>query len=103
MLDLGADQLVSRQPEEVRADLVAVADDAALADREQRVGHAVKNGLHRGRVGQRLGDRRFHLVVVLVDQLQQLDEVGSLDTRRLGDLLDFVADVLVHLPASSIR
>ncbi len=103
VLDLRANELVLGQPEVERADLVAIADDATLADREQRLGHAIENSFQWSGIGERLRDRRFHLVVMLVDQLQQLEKVRFLNSRRLCCLLDLVADVLMHRPASSIH
>ncbi len=101
VLDLRTDDLVLGQSEVAGTDLVADADRAGVADRQQRFGNAVENALDRRGRGERLRDRRLHAVIMLVDQAQQFDEVRFLDTGRLRCLLDPVPEVPIHAPRCS--
>ena len=103
MRDLGSDKLVTCQTEVMRADAIAVTNDAALAHRQKRLSHAVEYSFDGSGVGQRLGDRRLHLVVVLINQMQQFEEVRFFYPRLLRRSLDFVAKLLVHRPINSFR
>ena len=101
VLDLRADDLVLGQSEIARADLVADANRARVADRQQCFGDTVENGFDRRGRGQRLRDRRLHAVVVLVDQAQQLDKVRFFNTGRFRCMLDLVPEIPIHVPRCS--
>ena len=75
VLNLRSDELVFGQPEVTCTDLVTNVNLAGLADRHQGLGDTVKNDIDGSVDGKRLRESRLHLIVVLVDQSQQLDEV----------------------------
>ena len=101
VLDLRANDLVLGQSEIARTDLVANTDRPGVTDGHHRFGNAIENGLDRGRCSQRLRDRRFHTIVMLIDQAQQLDEVRFLDTGRRRRLLDSIPEIPIHAPRYS--
>ena len=81
--DVRADQRSALATEVARAYFVAGADDAVFADGHEGIGDAVEDGFERS-LGLRLEglrNRRFHLVVVRVDELQQRNKIGSRNAR----------------------